>query len=314
MELAEALGADEDSKGDVQQGTLSANRSVQQRDLAKRVGGVGGSADKQTNTVHVSYIHAPTHYYWSRYNDYLKHPGFGIFDPLARIGLKILVGPMRRWDYRSAQRPDVLIANSSYTQQQIKKYYNRDSTVIHPPVDTKYFSTPSTNYNLQPTKGRSGFVITGRHTPYKRFDLAVAACTKLNLPLTVIGEGPETKKLKAMAGPTIKFLGRIPRDQLRSELQKAQGFIFPGIDDFGIAAVEALAAGTPVIAYGKGGAMDYINKKTSISFDLQSIDSLSSALSSFEHAKFDSKAISEYASVFGDREFRDKFKTYINSL
>ena len=263
--------------------------------------------------VHIAYIHAPTHYYWSRYNDYLKHPGFGIFDPLARIGLKILVGPMRRWDYRSAGRPDVLIANSSYTQQQIKKYYNRDSTVVHPPVDVDYFSTPSTNYNLQPTKGRSGFVIAGRHTPYKRFDLAITACTRLNLPLTVIGEGPETKKLKAMAGPTIKFLGRIPRDQLRAELQKAEGFIFPGIDDFGIAAVEALAAGTPVVAYKAGGALDYIKEGTNGAFfSNQTSESLERVLKNFHSLKISNKKTSESANKFAVDNFCNNIRSNIS--
>src|SRR5690606_11293261 len=124
---------------------------------------------------HVSYIHAPTHYYWSRYNQYLKEPGFGVFDPLARIGLKFLIAPLRKWDYKAAQRPDVIIANSTHTKNQIKKYYKRDSKVVFPPVATEKFK-PS----KQST--RHGFVIVGRQTPYKRFDLAVKACTKLSLP------------------------------------------------------------------------------------------------------------------------------------
>lgn len=203
------------------------------------------------NTLHVNYCHAPTHYYWSRYNEYMKHPGFGIFDPLARLGLKLLVGPMRRWDYKAAQRPHFIIANSTYTKAKIKEYYGRDSVLIYPPVDTARFS------NIQP-KTRQGFVITGRQTPYKRIDLAVQACTQLNLPLAVIGTGPDQKRLQKLAGPTVTITGFLPEAEVTKAVASAQAFLFPGIDDFGISAVEALAAGTPVIAYKDGGALDYV--------------------------------------------------------
>src|SRR3990167_1075767 len=119
------------------------------------------------DTKHIAYIHAPTHYYWDRYEQYLRHPGFGMFDWLARFGLKVLVGPMRRWDFQAAQRPDYLIANSNSTRQQIKKYYKRDSVVIHPPVDIEKFKILNKSSNL-----RSGFMTAGRQTPYKRIGLA----------------------------------------------------------------------------------------------------------------------------------------------
>jgi glycosyltransferase involved in cell wall biosynthesis len=192
-------------------------------------------------TKHVCYCHAPTHYYWNRYNEYLKNPGFGIFNFLARLGLRLLVDPMRRWDYKAAQKPDYFVANSSYTKKQIKKYYGRDAEVIHPPVDIERFKP----------KGKAiknGFLIAGRQTPYKRFDLAVAACTQLNVPLTVIGNGPEHNKLVGMAGPRVTFLNKVADKDMPHYFQRASAFIFPGIDDFGIVAVEALAAGTPVIA------------------------------------------------------------------
>ena len=112
-------------------------------------------------TVHINYCHAPTHYYWSRYDEYLKHPGFGIFDPLARLGLKLLVGPLRRWDYKAAQRPDFMVANSSHIKNEIKKYYGRDSEVINPPVLIERFE------KSKPGK-RQGFLAGGRLTPYKR--------------------------------------------------------------------------------------------------------------------------------------------------
>lgn len=260
--------------------------------------------------IHVSYIHAPTHYYWSRYDDYLKNPGFGALDWLARLGLKILVGPMRRWDYRAAQRPHHLIANSNYTKDQIKKYYGRDSTVIHPPVDIDRFKLLNKSSIL-----RRGFVTAGRQTPYKRIDLAVAACTKLGLPLIVIGYGPEHKKLRKMAGPTISFTGKIPTKQVAEYFRSAEAFIFPGLDDFGIAAVEAMAAGTPVIAYKAGGALDYVSPgETGLFFNQQTVESLASVLENFRSDKFNSDKISVEAQNFSKANFDESFRNYLRAL
>lgn len=228
-----------------------------------------------TGTIHINYCHAPTHYYWSRYDDYLHNPGLGVFSPLAKLGLRLLIEPLRKWDYKAAQRPDFMLANSAHTQAAIKKYYNRDSHIIAPPIDTEYF---------RPTKNqkRSGFVITGRHVHYKRIDLAVKACTQLGLPLKVVGDGPELENLKKLAGPTIHFYGKVSRNELRTLLQTSEAFIFPGLDDFGLAAVEALATGTPVIAYKAGGALDYVMEgKTGRFFNEQSVDSLSQCLKNF---------------------------------
>lgn len=229
-----------------------------------------------TQVKHVAYIHAPTHYYWSRYDDYLKNPGFGFFDPLARFGLKLLVGPLRKWDYNAAQGPDLLIANSTYTKKQIKKYYRRDSEIVYPPVDTE-------RIKLKQKTTRRGFVVAGRQVPYKRIDLAVKACTQLNLPLTVIGNGPMHSHLNNMAGQTITFMSQASDNQIVDAFQNAEGFIFPGIDDFGIVAVEAMAAGCPVIAYQDGGALDYIvPNQTGVFFTEQTSESLEAALKSFK--------------------------------
>lgn len=272
---------------------------------------------------HIAYIHAPTHYYWDRYEQYLRHPGFGAFDWLARLGLKALVGPMRRWDFKAAQRPDYLIANSNFTKQQIKKYYGRNSVVIHPPVDTEKFKilNPdkklldlSSNFNGagQSRGQRKGFVIAGRQTPYKRFDLAIAACTELNLPLTVIGDGPDHKKLRKMAGPTIKFTGHIPTGEVIKHFQHAEAFIFPGLDDFGVVAVEAMAAGCPVVAYKAGGALDYVRHgKTGVFFDRPTVDSLVAAVTSIKNTEFNSKYIANQAQKYSEDNFQQKTKTFL---
>lgn len=306
-------------------------------------------------TMHINYCHAPTHYYWSRYDEYMKHPGFGILDPLARLGLKLLAGPMRRWDYKAAQRPHHIIANSSYTQSQIKKYYGRDSVVIHPPVDVELFkpawvsqtdaaqganenrkgdvreSTSTADRSSQHsdvsvssssvagsasqqagTVRRSGFIITGRQTPYKRIDLAVQACTKLNLPLTVTGTGPDHNKLTKLAGPSVTFKGWVSQEEVIKSLQTAEAFLFPGIDDFGISAVEALAAGTPVIAYKAGGALDYVVEGTTgLFFQEQTVDSLVNTLKKFNPSSYSSRDISKSAELFGANYFRNKVLSFI---
>ena len=270
------------------------------------------------NQVHISYIHAPTHYYWARYDEYLANPGFGRFDWMARFGLKALVGPLRKWDHKAAQRPDHIIANSTHTAAQIKKYYGRKSTVIHPPIDTERFAIPTNIHHLPSSishlpKARKGFVITGRQTPYKRVDLAVSACTTLNVPLIVIGNGPDHKRLKKMAGKNVTFLTKVTDRELPHHLQSAEAFLFPGTDDFGIAPVEALAAGTPVIAYKAGGALDYITPKTGLFFTKQTTESLVDAIKEFQTKKFVEAKCQAQADQYSIKNFHARMKHFINT-
>lgn len=256
-------------------------------------------------TVHINYCHAPTHYYWSRYDEYMAHPGFGAFDPLARIGLRLLVGPLRKWDYKAAQKPDYMIANSTHIKHEIEKYYNRKAEVVFPPIDTERFKTKE-KYN------RYGYVVTGRQTPYKRIDLVVAACTQLKLPLKVIGTGPDHNRLTAMAGPTIRFLTKVTDAEMPYHLQSAEGFIFAGLDDFGISPVEAMAAGTPVIAYKAGGALDYVKEnQTGEFFEEQTVESLVQALKEFNPNKFNHPKIVRSTSKFASARFTAKMKKII---
>lgn len=251
------------------------------------------------DTAHIWYCHAPTHYYWSRYDAYMQHPGFGLLNPLARLGLKLLVGPMRTWDYQAAQRPDYILANSSHTESEVKKYYGREATVVHPPVETDRFKSKDDDKTE-----RFGFVVAGRQTPYKRIDLAVAACSQLDLPLTVIGNGPDHVKLTAMAGPSVRFLTNIGDQDMAHHFQIAEGFIFPNLDDFGIVAVEAMSAGTPVIAYKAGGALDYVvHGKTGAFFEPQTVEGLVEGLTTFRSLSLDSKAITRQAQKFSVAAF-----------
>ncbi|HSW37832.1 MAG TPA: glycosyltransferase [Candidatus Saccharimonadales bacterium] len=259
-------------------------------------------------TLHICYCHSPTHYYWSRYDEYLRRPGFGRLDWLARLGLRLLVGPLRRWDRHAAQNPDVMVANSSHTQAMIQKYYKRDSQVIHPPVDVERFKP------LGLPDLRQGFVTAGRQTPYKRIDLAVAACSELKVPLIVIGNGPEHKKLRKMAGRSVTFLTSVTDEEMVRHFQTALGFIFPtNVEDFGVTAVEAMAAGTPVIAYQAGGVLDYIVPgKTGMFFEKQTVKSLVKTLEEFSKKSFDQAEIVKHAQVFSAANFRSQIQKLVD--
>ena len=265
------------------------------------------------NTIHICYCHSPTHYYWIRHDEYIENPGFPFgLNWLGRLGLKLLHDPLKRWDKRAAKQPDFMIANSTHTQAMIKRYYRRDSTVIFPPVETDRFKLPG---NIKPPL-RHGFVVAGRQTPYKRFDLAIAACSELKIPLVVIGYGPDHKRLVNLAsklpGRGTTFLNNVSDIDLVYHFQSALGFIMPNMDDFGIVAVEALAAGTPVIAYNKGGALDYIIPgKTGLFFERQTAKKLAIVLETAASKSFDHAAIAEHAAKFSVATFTKSMQNYI---
>ncbi len=260
------------------------------------------------HTTHICYCHSPTHYYWTRYDEYMSRPGFPRgFNWLAKIGLWLLIGPLKARDYRAAQRPDFYIANSSYTQSMIKRFYKRESVVIHPPVDIDRFKVSG-----KPPL-RHGFLIAGRQVPYKRIDLAIEACNELKIPLVVIGDGPDHRRLTKLAGRGITFLSNVGDHEMADHFQSALGFIMPNLDDFGIVAIEALTAGTPVVAYAKGGALDYvIPGKTGLLFEKQTVRSLVTALQQAVAKSFNYEAIAEQASQFSGTEFNKQITSYIS--
>lgn len=262
---------------------------------------------KPAGATHICYCHTPIRYYWSHYKEFKRDFNFGVLTPLIRPTIPFFVRWMRKKDLASIAGVDYFIANSHETQARIKTYYHRDSTVIFPPVQTTRFAPHS-----KPWAERQGYCMWSRHVPYKRFDVAIEACNRLQLPLTIAGTGPETERLKKLAGPTITFIGHAPDEEIEALAGRSKAFLFPGDEDFGITPVEAQAAGTPVIAYKKGGALDYvIPGKTGVFFDSQTADSLITALQTFEHQSFDPSVIAKHAGTFNETGFEHHIKQFV---
>ncbi len=257
------------------------------------------------NTLHVCYCHTPIRYAWDDSHKYIRE--FSM-KKIAKIFVPIFMNYLRLWDREAAYRVDKFICNSNFVAQRIKKYYKQESEVIYPPVDTDIF-----NLNNKTDKEQDYFLMVGRLLPYKRFDMAIEAFNKLELPLKIIGNGPEMRKLKKMANWNIEFLGEKNNQELKQCYQNCRALIFPQEEDFGIVALEAMACGRPVIAYRGGGALESILEgKTGVFFDEQTVGSLIEAVKKFEDLKFDSRAIYQHALKFNKENFTKKIKEFID--
>ncbi len=265
-------------------------------------------------TIHISYMHAPTQYYWTLYDQYIENPGFGLLNPIARWGLRLLVGPLRKADYKSAQNPNVVIANSSYVQKEIKKHYHRDSQVVWPNVDVEKIQRVVHDKGLV-SKKRHGYIIYGRQVSWKRMDIAVQACVRLGRELLVVGYGPENKRLRqlALGADNIKFLPKYNGiEEIVERITSTQAFLFPAVEPFGIAPVEALASGTPVIGLRQGGAIDIIEDGVNgVFFEEQTAESLVEAIERFEKMSLDEKVVRQSAKKFAEAEFVERFRDVI---
>jgi glycosyltransferase involved in cell wall biosynthesis len=263
----------------------------------------------RNDQIHICYCHTPIRYYWSHYDEYKNDPGFGKLNWLVRLAMPLMVPSLKKADYKAAQKVDVYIANSSEVQKRIKKYYGKNSSVIHPPVDVSRF-TPSLQRD-------NYYVALGRQVPYKRIDLAVEAATKLNIPLKVYGSGSEHQKLVDIAGPSVSFyndrFGDASNDAVTHALNYAKGFIFPTDEDFGIVQVEALASGTPVIAYGHGGALDIVDDgESGVLFSSQTVDSVVAAIQKAESIKFLPGTLHRKAKRFDQSLFITKIQKVVS--
>lgn len=275
--------------------------------FAEHVNGLANSMPLvKRSTTHVCYCLTPTRFLWL-YEQYREREQFGnITDMVLRPILSLL----RRWDRRAAQQVDHFIAISTEIQKRIKQIYGRDSVVIHPPVDTDYF-VPAKD-----AVAGDYFLSIGRLIPYKRVDLAVGAFAQLpNEKLIVVGDGRDYATLAKQATPNVTFLGRQSRDSIRELLQNCRGFVFPGLEDFGIAPVEALSVGRPVIAFKGGGALDTIEPGiTGEYFVDPTVDSLVQTLQNFDATAYNPADCRAQAEKFSADSFRHKLMTYLEQV
>ena len=253
------------------------------------------------HALHICYSHTPMRYAWSGFHEYREHEQVGW---LKSKLMTPLLHYLRMWDRQSADRVDHFIANSHEVAQRIRKYYRRDSTVIHPPVHIPEQAV------LGEDEGY--YLIVSRLVAYKRVDLAIEAFNRLGKPLLVIGDGPERKNLERLAGPTVKLLGKRDDQEVQRCYQRCKAFVFPGEEDFGITPIEAQSYGKPVIAYGRGGVLDtVIGERTGLFFAEQRVDALVDAVRVFESRTFDSLQIREHATGFSEDVFRRKMADFI---
>ncbi len=256
-----------------------------------------------TDVPHICYCHTPTRYLWDYTHKYIAELHYNKF--LKKI-VSLFLNYLRLWDRQSADRVDYFIANSKTVQKRIKKYYGRTSQVIYPPVDTDKIT-------LATGEGRY-FLAGGRIVTYKRFDLIVEAFKILGWPLKIFGDGVDLARLKKIAeGQTnIEFLGRVSEAEKVELYRGAEAFINPQEEDFGITVVEAMAAGRPVIAYAKGGAMEtIIDGQTGLLFPEQTVDSLKEALEKFKETRFNAAVIRQRAEEFSRQEFEKQFRAFV---
>ena len=259
--------------------------------------------------VHICYCHTPIRYYWVSPKDYMRDPGFGWLNWPARIGFWLMKPALKRADYRAAQDVDVFVANSTEVRRRIKKYYDRDSIVINPPVEYERFAP-----HAKRLSERTYYLTHGRQVrPYKTPEIAIRACNELKLPLIVSGGGPDHERLKSIAGPTVTF-EHFPSDERVSELfGGAKAYLFPIKEDFGIVMVESLASGTPVIAYGKGGSEDIIQDgQNGIMFEPRTTDALIEAIKRFETMSLQPAAMQRTAKRFHKNLFIQKIRKVVS--
>ncbi|MBU1126623.1 MAG: glycosyltransferase [Patescibacteria group bacterium] len=254
-----------------------------------------------SDAIHICYCHTPTRYLWSDTHDYVRE--LNLPWPLKKL-LPLLLSQMRIWDYQSANRVDFFIANSDTVRRRIKKYYQKESDVIHPPVDIDQFSISDAPKNY--------YLIGGRLVSYKRYDLVIDAFNKTGQPLKIFGTGPAEKEMRRRAMSNIEFLGLVSDEERARLFQDAIAFLHPHEEDFGITAIESMAAGRPVIAYRKGGALEtVIDGKTGVFFDEQSPEELADTVMRFDHTAFNPKEIRQHAEQFALPIFHKKINDYV---
>jgi glycosyltransferase involved in cell wall biosynthesis len=276
--------------------------------------------------LHICYCHTPTRYFWSHYHEYMSMMEFGILNPLAKWLMPKLIHTLRKWDFCAAQRPDYFLANSENTKNRIKKYYNREAKVLYPGIDIFPPIELSPKGRKSKLQQEDFYLAVGRCIPYKKFDLLIEAFNQNGKKLICVTNTDNKlyQKLKKISGPNIEWKLGISRNETQELFASAKAFLFPPEEDFGLVPLEAMAHGTPVIAYGKGGALETVitpyptfphgekeQAATGLFFMEQTVESLNAAIEQFETMQFESKAIKAHAASFSKEVFQEKFVRFI---
>ena len=258
---------------------------------------------KKKGAVHVNYCHTPMRWVWS-YDSYAAREQFG---RLKRKVLPFLLKILKGWDLRAAEQPDYYIANSNFVAERIKRCYGREAVVIPPPIDVERFSPNEPDEDF--------YLLLSRLNPYKRLDVAIEACKKLDRPLVVIGDGTGRAELEKIAGRRTTFLGRQPDSVVNRYAGRCRALIFPGEEDFGMTPLEINAAGRPIIAFRGGGATEtVIEGETGVFFNKQTTDSLIEAIEEFESLTFDRRTLRQHAEKYDRHVFASRIREFIESI
>lgn len=262
------------------------------------------------DALHICYCYTPTRYLWDLAPQYLENSQsyFPGWRHLRKALISRRMHHLRQWDRLAAERVDAFIACSHFIKQRIEKYYRRSSTVIYPPVNIASFHRAKENDK------EDYFLIISRFVPYKRIDLAIQACQQLNLPLKIVGSGPQYHELRRLVRSTdqIEFVGNVDEAEKRELLAKSRGYLFPALEDFGITAVEAQASGVPVIALGRGGSAETVEHNvTGIHFPEQTLESITQALQSFHAKNFDPQVLREKVQRFDTSHFHRRIRQFV---
>ena len=255
--------------------------------------------------VHVSYCHSPMRYAWDQFGAYFGPAQVGA--ARSRL-LRPVMAALARWDRTTAGRVDSFVANSRYVADRIRRYYNRESTVVYPPVDTAFYRPDD-----DARHPRSGFLAVSALVPYKRLDIAIDACRRLGTPLTIVGTGPEQARLQALAGPDVTFLGWLSNEDIRELYRQSAATLLPGVEDFGMVPVEAQACGCPVVALGDGGAAEtVVDGRTGVLVVDPSIEAFADGLNRVRALAFDEMALREHALGFSRERFVTGFQAAVD--
>ena len=253
---------------------------------------------------HISYVHSPMRYVWDQFDTYFRQPRTSM---LVRIGAEATRSYLQRWDSKTSKRVDTFICNSQNIRRKIRDYYNRESQVIHPPVDLSFF---------RPGGAKDSFyLMVGAFAPNKRVDLAVKAFNQLKLPLKIAGRGQDEAYCRSIAEENIEFHGTLSNKKLLELYQQARALVFPGEDDFGITPLEAQACNTPVIAYASGGALETVTDQTGIFFSEQKEESLCEAVQEMERSwkKFSPETFSNQTKLFRRENYKEQMAAAIQN-